>query len=79
MYSLIVSDSITAVTDTDTTTYNIIPVTETSQSIANGAAVFVLFPDELSIQSDDEGSRTISDHGNTFILQHQVNDFAGIK
>ena len=66
-------------TDTGTTTYNTLPVTEIKHTIGNGAAVFTLFPNDSTVQTDTEGARSIPSSGYTFILQHRVNDFAGIK
>ena len=65
-------------TDTGTTTYNTLPVTEIKHTIGNGAAVFILFPNDSTIQTDTEGERTIPPRSNSFVIEHKVNDFSGI-
>lgn len=65
-------------TGTGTTTYNTLPVTEIKHTIGNGAAVFILFPNDSTIQTDTEGERTIPPRSNSFVIEHKVNDFSGI-
>lgn len=64
-------------TDTDTGTYVVIPVSETKTAVGDDTT-FTLFPLSGSIEKDTEGARTIETSSSKFILEHRVNDFAGI-
>ena len=64
-------------TNGGTTTYSVIPVTETITTV--GDSTFILFPDSAIIETDTEGERVFTTtEPDTFELVHRVNDFGGI-